>query len=263
MHLGHGVGSKKLVNSNSVMIVVRRMAKLWVIIRCLLGLASVSFLVACTPVSKVTPVSSADIQASVKAKEMARQREELQANARQQARQLREFLSYAQLGLAEDRLMLSKFDNAYYWYRQALSIDELNAEAHWGMQQITERYLVLAQQAYSSGRLELAEQMLSGAEKIAAPPAKVNALREKYRQSVNENEFLLPGKELAAKSERIKRQLDELARSVETDQRLLIVARNDSEGRWIYKQMRDAVKGFRLRGNIELGRVPRIVIIDL
>ena len=234
-----------------------------VVIKWLTGVVLIGALTACAPVSTVDPAAAAERQATIKANALAKQQTALRSRAAQQARRLREFLSYAQLGLAEDRLMLPKFDNAYYWYQQVLSIDELNAEAHLGMKKITERYLLLAQKAYSSGRVDLAERMLNGAEQIAAPPAQINALREKYRRSTNENEFLLSRKELTAKSERIKRQLDELARRVEDNQRLLIVARNDSEGRWIYKQMRDAVEGSRLRGNIELGRVPRIVIIEL
>jgi hypothetical protein len=40
----------------------------------------------------------------------------------------------------------------------------------------------------------------------------------------------------------------------------LIRARTDEEGRWIYKTMRDAVGGYRLRGNIDVSGTPAIVV---
>jgi len=40
----------------------------------------------------------------------------------------------------------------------------------------------------------------------------------------------------------------------------LIRARTDEEGRWIYKTMKDAVSGYRLRGNIEAAATPGIII---
>lgn len=220
----------------------------------------VLLLSACVNVSVTEPALKPVDQAAIEAALLAKKQAEIRAA---RAQRLRNVLANAQQAFADDRLMLPAFDNAYYWYQQALAIDELNAEAHWGMRQITDRYLVLAEQAFNSGRIEVAEHMLSGAEKIAAPPAQINALRERYRENTKENQFLLSRSALTARSDTIKQQLAELALAMEPNQRLLIVARNDSEGRWIYLQMRNAVDGFRLRGNIELGRVPRITIIDL
>lgn len=178
-------------------------------------------------------------------------------------RQLRTLLALAQQALADDRLRSPRDDNAYDWYQQVLAIDELNAEAHWGMQQITARYLALAEQAFGSGRLEVAEQMLFGAEQVAATPAQARALRDKFRQQFSDNEFRLDTTALSARNQSAQQQLTALARTLTAQQRLLIVARNDTEGRWIYQQMRTAIDGFRLRGNIELGRVPRVIVIDM
>jgi len=35
---------------------------------------------------------------------------------------------------------------------------------------------------------------------------------------------------------------------------LLIVARNDGEGRWLYKQIKSLLVGYRLRGDIRVGK---------
>ncbi|WP_145999173.1 hypothetical protein [Oceanicoccus sp. KOV_DT_Chl] len=187
-----------------------------------------------------------------------------QLSAAGQRQQLRVMLANAQQALADDRLMVPEFDSAYDWYRQVLAVDQENAEAHWGMHEITRRYLQLAEQAFDSHRLGLAEQMLRRAEMIAANPLTTEAIRQRYKQTVRTGEVLLPVGALSARNELIQQQLAELAQQARAKQsRLLIVARNDAEGRWVYQQMRSAVDGFRLRGNIEIGQVPRIVLLDL
>ena len=40
----------------------------------------------------------------------------------------------------------------------------------------------------------------------------------------------------------------------DTDESVLIYARSDSDARWIYKTMRDAVPGYRIRGDIRIGK---------
>jgi hypothetical protein len=41
----------------------------------------------------------------------------------------------------------------------------------------------------------------------------------------------------------------------------MIIARTDVEGRWIYQKMRDAVPGYRVRGDIKLGNPPRVQLV--
>ena len=177
---------------------------------------------------------------------------------------LRVLLANAEKALAADRLMVPANNNAYNWYKQVLALDELNPEAHWGMEQITARYLQLAEQAFVSGRVEEAERMLQGAEKISATPRQIASLRERYRQQSANNIAYLSLSALAERGEKIQQQLKVLAEQArQSKSRLVIVARNDGEGRWIYQQMRSSIDGYRLRGNIEVGRVPRIIFIDL
>ena len=184
-----------------------------------------------------------------------------EALARKQ--QLRKWLANAQQALANDRLKIPRSDNAYDWYQQVLAVDELNAEAHWGMEQISQRYMQLAEQAFKLGRVDRAEQMLWGAAQISATQQQLEDLRGRYRQ-VAANDVYLSTEELSARNESIQRTLAEIAlQAQEKGSRLLIVARNDAEGRWIYKQMRGAVDGYRLRGNIKVGKVPRVRLIDL
>jgi hypothetical protein len=176
---------------------------------------------------------------------------------------LRVFLANAQQALADDRLRLPARDNAYDWYRQVLALDELNAEAHWGMRQISKRYMVLAEQALLTSNIDKAERMLQGALSVSATPEQAVSLRKRYQRQSADNIVYLSPSSLSAKDDVISAELSSLAaRAKQLNAHLLIVARNDAEARWIYQRMRAAVEGYRLRGNIEVGSVPRIVFID-
>ncbi len=178
--------------------------------------------------------------------------------------QVRILLASAERALARDRLTVPQYDNAYSWYQQVLAFDEANAEAHWGMSQITERYLQLAEQAFSRGGRGKGELMLQRALAISATAEQANSVRSRFKAQPSDTEFLLATADLTARNDTITTRLAELALvAKKVKSRLLIVARSDAEGRWIYQKMREAVDGHRLRGNIEIGSVPRIVLLDL
>ena len=130
--------------------------------------------------------------------------------------------------------------------------------------QITERYLQLAEQAFSRGSKGKGELMLQRALSIAATVEQAESVRSRFKAQPSEREFLLATADLTVRNDIIAARLVELAQIARKAQsRLLIVARNDAEGRWIYRKMREAVDGHRLRGNIDIGSVPRIVLLDL
>lgn len=192
------------------------------------------------------------------------QHEDIERQSRVQA-----LLEMARAALDADRLMTPPDDSAYFYYRQALPLDPGNDEAHWGMRSINARYLEWAEQAFKKGQRADAEMHLRRALMIATSPAQAAALRAKYpgaavARKVATNEFLLSKSDLSARNQTIMERLHQVAlKAQQEDSRLLIVARNDAEGRWIYQQMRAAIEGFKLRGNIELGAPPRVVLIDM
>ena len=177
---------------------------------------------------------------------------------------LRELLSQAQRALSKNRLMTPLRGSAFTSYQQVLAIDASNKEALWGMAQITSRYLALAESAFVTGNTRKAELMLKRALKVSATQEEVDTIRKFYaKRPVTGDEFTLSIADLSARNDKSISQLDELARKArENDSRLLIIARNDTEGRWIYQQMRIAVDGYRLRGNIEIGQTPTIVLLN-
>jgi hypothetical protein len=182
----------------------------------------------------------------------------------QQAK-IRALLVQAQQALSEDRLLVPREGSAFSMYWQVLDIDQTSTEAHWGMRKITERYLILAESAFIGGNHDRAELMLKRALRVSATPAEVKVLRAHYPpKPAPENEHRLSVADLTARNEQAVAELDGLAKKAQTiGSRLLIIARNDAEGRWMYQQMRTAVEGHRLRGNIQIGRIPAIVFIDV
>lgn len=219
-------------------------------------------LLACAPVIQPAP-PGADVS---DAAPVLREQRDAQLVREQQARisNIRYLLARAEQALQRDRLMVPKSDNAFDWYRQVLAIEESNAEAHQGMMRITARYMALAREAFEHGLAQKGERLLWGASQVAATPQQVQLLRDEFRERLASRPPGLAVNELSARSEKIQRVLAELAvRARDDNLRLLIVARSDAEGRWIYRTMREAVAGYRLRGNIELGAVPRVELIDL
>jgi hypothetical protein len=185
-------------------------------------------------------------------------------------RLVRMLLVRAQTALHADQLMTPANDNAYDWYQQVLSHDRDNAEAHWGMRRIGTRYAELAEQAYITGQRYKAETFLERGERVSLSPQEVRSIRQSYAlkelpaKELPANEFLLDGRSLSARNDVMIEQLAKVAvLAQQQSSRLTIYARNDTEGRWIYKQMRIAVDGYRLRGNIQIGRTPRVVLIDI
>lgn len=173
-------------------------------------------------------------------------------------------LALAKAAFDRDSLMRPKADNAYDWYRQVLAIDGANEAAHQGLRAMGKRYLQLAEHAFQQNRRQRAEHLLARGLEISVIPSQAEALRQRYPyRPPAANEYLLPKSALVKKTDALFEMLSELAkRAKELPSRLLIVARNDAEGRWIYKQMRSSVDGYRLRGNISIGQRPKIILID-
>ena len=187
-----------------------------------------------------------------------------EAEAKKQ-QQIKNYLFNAYQAMDAGRLMRPKSDNAYDWFNQVLWLDSSNALAHKGMREIGKTYLRLAEQAYEAEDRSRAELMLERALWVSATPADVKAMKARYPEPLAaENEFNLSKSDLSQKNQQLLHQLSILAEQAKAiPSRLLIVARSDKEGRWIYKQMRDSVDGYRLRGNIKVGRNPKIVLIDM
>lgn len=177
--------------------------------------------------------------------------------------------------LSRDQLLTPANDNAFDYFRAALKLDPENTRAKGGLQGIVMRYVDLARQAAARGNYSQATTMLNNARVVdpnnllikevaaglteqikSAPPV------EPYRGGANE--FLLDASLLGKDDPQIIAKLTEIAQKLQsTDSLAMIIARSDVEGRWIYQKMRDAVPGYRVRGDIKLGSPPRVQLVPV
>jgi tetratricopeptide (TPR) repeat protein len=183
--------------------------------------------------------------------------------ALRRARILADMLYAAKSAFDDNRLMVPAGNNAYEQYQQVLQVDPGNAQALAGIQEIAVRYIALAETALSQAEYTEAETMLARATRLnpAMPELAVTTARLAQARQVSVQVHALDAAGLRSHSLEIMTELAEVAQQIKTaEATFLIRARTDEEGRWIYKTMRDAVGGYRLRGNIAIAGSPAIVI---
>ena len=157
--------------------------------------------------------------------------------------------------LEQDRLLTPLEDNAHSRFQRVLAMDPENEIANEGLERILLRYVELSQEASRRGLFDDAEELLGRAEFIDDDhPALTLALSSLQTEresgdlifSLNTDEFLNRSEAAVSKLIDIAQQAKKL------EAFFLITAPNDDLARWMYLQMRNAVDGYRLRGNIEL-----------
>lgn len=186
-------------------------------------------------------------------------------------------LAEADAALKKDRMTQPAHDNAYDRFRAVQMLDPGNKQAQAGLDSILLAYADRIQRGLSAGLISAAAAELKVA-KAAFPNAELLATYEaeikkrtpapqKSDSGVKKEEgrgkVVLPAQALAQKSEEAKQLLIEIAQRVQqSDEAVMIYARSDAEGRWIYKTMKDSVGGYRIRGDIRISREPAIEFLS-
>ncbi len=170
----------------------------------------------------------------------------------------------------EGRLLSPEEDNAYLRFRAIQILDPGNPRAQSGLDAILVNESSVIRDALSRSRLDEATQgynrlkgLYPDAEVTKALAGEIAKLRESLRpvrvvespvRALPEDRIYLDKTALSARSPEIVSQLQDIARGlVDSDESILIYARSDAEGRWIYQQMREGVNGYRIRGDIRIG----------
>lgn len=186
-------------------------------------------------------------------------------------------LSDADYALSRNQLLTPIEDNAFDRYQSVLIMDSLNTRARAGLQAVSLRYAELARNSISRGQFAQARGFLDNAGSIDPSSQVVAETREYLRRQMaaqpaapaisykpGPGEHMLDAQALTRKSPKIIAQLTRLANQArETGELVIIHARNDAEGRWIYSQMRDALEDFLLRGDIRIAKQPRIQFVPV
>ncbi len=134
-------------------------------------------------------------------------------------------------------------------------MDSDNEIAREGIAAIVARYLALAREAIGNGSFDSAELMIDRAKLVDATVAEIALVQVEL---ANEREsgdlfFTFDGAAVSSESDQAREELTAVARRArECGAFFLITAPNDSTARWMFSVMREAVEGYRLRGNIEL-----------
>lgn len=182
-------------------------------------------------------------------------------------------LASAERALAAGRLATPEGDNAVYWFNSVLRLQPSNVQARTGLQQVLVNYAQWVREALAAGKTDQAAVFLQrGLQLDPASPllrnlqnelAKARAeVRQRQAQTVQGSLVKVNGRAMDVKSPELLAELKRLAIAAKAqDAMVLIVARNDAEGRWIYQQMREAVPGYRLRGDIQPGAAPQVSIL--
>lgn len=176
---------------------------------------------------------------------------------------LADMLYAAAVAFEDNRLTSPAHDNAYDRYQEVLRLDPTNAVALQGLRDIVQRYIELGDAATAVGRFSEAEGLLGRAAKLDPAHAGLAAARERLRvaRQTELDRIALDPDGIRSRSLETMTQLAEIAQQImRSEATFLINARSDEEGRWIYKVMREAVGGYRLRGNIATSGTPYISI---
>lgn len=171
------------------------------------------------------------------------------------SRMIPDILYAALQALSEDRLLTPVDDNAHGRFKRVLAMDPKNELALEGLQNIVVRYLQLVGESMNRGIFDEAETLLGRARFVDPSHPGIAAAVEALRLEMNSNDlfFKLDYPSYSARSELAQNELADIARQTrEHEAFFLITAPNDDLARWMVSVMREAVSGYRLRGNIEL-----------
>lgn len=184
--------------------------------------------------------------------------------------------------LADDQLSTPENANALDYYRAVLILEKDNARAKAGLEAIARRYLEMATSSARAGSFVRAKAHVENAITVTGETQQTQQLLEAIRQAqlvarrarpvkpvpiiaepdVSDNaQFELDKTLLTNRDQAMVVQLQSLGlRVLESREYVLIHARSDAEGRWIYQQMRNASKGYRLRGDIRRSQTPKVIL---
>lgn len=185
-------------------------------------------------------------------------------------------LQQGEEALARERLTQPVHDNAYDRFAAVLMIQPDNAQALAGFQAISLACADRMREALAMGRIGAARNelqrigVLFPGSPLLAPlhtaleQAAAADERQRLQDGPAEGEELvsLNASDIRQRNDLVKQLLEEVATRIsETDQSVLIYARSDAEGRWIYKVMKEAVEHYRIRGDIRISNRPALKLM--
>ena len=178
----------------------------------------------------------------------------------------RQLLQRADAQIAANLLTSPPGDNALSSLAQALALEPTQPDTvravFRGRERIAESYLALAERALQRRERAQAERLLERAAEVDPAHLGLPAMRERLRLASRERVRSVPlaAAELAARSEPLRQRLAGLGSEAKAGRGFVLIrARSDAEGRWIYDQL-NRVPGGRLRAEIRRAGSPGLEI---
>lgn len=243
---------------------------------CILCLGMPFFLVACSGLKPGEQPSVAETPSSLEATvEPAVAEAPPPAIARRSVEDdVRRLLDDAETALAADRLTTPLHDNAFDRFQAVLLLRPGNEQAKSGLQQVFVRYVGMIRSALARNQPGAARALIERARLVdhdhpmlAELSAEISVVQKRLAAQTStaadkDKEIILDTADLDRRDDTVVEKLKSLAAQIKnSEETMLIVARNDAEGRWIYQRMSEGVPDYRLRGDIRLGRVPKILLL--
>ena len=175
-----------------------------------------------------------------------------------------DMLYEARLAYDDNSLMSPAGNNAYDRFRAVLDFDPENIVALQGVKDIVIRYVALADEAIQSRQYDNAESLLSRASLIDQSEVTIAEAHQRLEvaRQIRMQVFDLDEQGLTERSLELMAELGEIGEFIrDREATFLIFARTDEEGRWVYRIMREAVGGYRLRGDIAVDSNPSIQVV--
>lgn len=176
---------------------------------------------------------------------------------------LADMLYEARMAYEDNRLMSPPGNNAFEGFRAILDFEPDNEVALQGMRDIVQRYVELADAAMKIGQYDNAQSYLERGKTLGVNPSVIIDAQGRLERAreIKMRIYTLDAQGLAEQNLDIMVELGEIGQYIrDIEATFLINARSDEEGRWIYKIMREAVGGYRLRGNIGVAIEPSIQV---
>lgn len=193
---------------------------------------------------------------------------------------LQQLLRQAERALARGRLSVPAHDNAFDKFKAALIIDKNSGRAKSGLDAVLLGMVASIRENLSKGQLARAGAQTQVLERYfpkAALTRAVTAELEQGHQALAQQQLLnnkridsddsnrhpVPLGFIRSDDAAAAAWFKALALSVrEADASVLIHARSDSEGRWLYKALRKPVPGYLVRGDIRINKTPSITLLE-
>lgn len=185
-----------------------------------------------------------------------------------QRQQIADWLYEGLRALREDHLMVPPDDSAHAWFSRVLALEPGNRLALEGLQDITSRYVELAELSARQGQFDNSEQFLRRAALVNPGDPRIESGRERVEmeRSRTHSVHSLDNSAVARRdATAILSSLSEPAQLLSANPDSLyvvITAPDDEQGRWIYELMREQLDVQRLPGDIEIGGKASVRLVN-